>query len=135
MRKVMTRQQAQTSKDRGERFVRTVLDDDERADDLADESLEDWADRKGVRIANPRRVSPHILERSVTVAKGQSKADLQDRIKELEDENADLNQQLDDVTDKVEDLLDLVAPDEGDDGDVDGDQDDDQGDDQDDDQD
>jgi|HubBroStandDraft_6_1064221.scaffolds.fasta_scaffold9312610_1 hypothetical protein len=39
MRKVMTMQQAETSKARAERFVRTVLADDEHVDAIADESL------------------------------------------------------------------------------------------------
>jgi len=110
----MTRQQVETSKARAERFVRTVLQDEDRADTIADESLTDWADRKGVRIVeNPRRISPHILEGNI-MATGQTKAELLERIKELEDENQELNDQLDEVTDKLEDVLDVVAPDEAD---------------------
>ena len=133
----MTVRQAETSKARAERFVRNVLEDDDHADAIADESLEDWADRKGVRIEeNPRCVSPETIEGGIVVATGQTKADLLERVKELEDENQELNDQLDQVTDKLEDLLDTVAPDEsdedadGEDGGEDGDDNGDNGDDE-----
>lgn len=97
MRKVMSPQQTETSKARAERFVRTVLEDDEHADAIADESLQDWADRKGVRIVeNPRRVSPDITEKGSIMP---SKQELLDRVKELEEENDDLQDQLDQIAD------------------------------------
>lgn len=57
MKRAMTEQQAQTSQQRGINFVRDVLEDDERAEELEDETLDDWAERKGVQIVeqNPRR--------------------------------------------------------------------------------
>jgi hypothetical protein len=120
MRKVMTPQQAETSKARAEQFVRTVLQDDDHADSIADESLEDWADRKKVHIAeNPRRVSPDISEKGANMPTTEK---LLDRIKELEEENDDLQDQLDQIADIA------APPDEdedsnGDDDDPDGDSD------------
>ena len=119
MRKVMTPQQAGTSKARAERFVRTVLGNDEHADAIADESLEDWADRKKVRIVeNPRCVSPQIIEKGGNMP---TKEALQQRVKELEEENDDLQDQLDQIAD-------IAAPPDEDDEDADGeDEDDDSG--------
>lgn len=88
------------------RFVRDVLDDPDRADEIEDESLEDYAERRKIKIAeeNPRGADAMP-----------TKEELMQRIKELEDENDDLQDQLDQVAD-------IVAPpeedeDEGDNGD------------------
>jgi seryl-tRNA synthetase len=115
MKKIMTRQQAETSKERAVRFVLNVLDDPDRADDIEDESLEEWAERKKITLTNPaRRKSPAIREREDNMPKGETKTELLERISELEEENQELNDQLDEVTDKLEDVLDVVAPDEAD---------------------
>ena len=115
MRKVMTPQQAETSKGRAERFVRTVLGDDEHADSIAEETLDEWAERKKVRIAgNPRRASLDIIEKGTNMP---TKEKLLERIKELEDANDELNDQLDQISD-------IVAPPDEDEEDSDGDDDD-----------
>jgi len=91
--KRLTRDQIEGRKEKAVRFVRDVLDDPERADEIEDESVEDYAERRKFEIANPRR-------RVSTMA---SKAELQDRIEELESENEELQSRLDEV-------LDIVAP-------------------------
>lgn len=118
----MTRQQAETSKDRAARFVLNVLDDPEGSQAIEDESLDEWADRKKITLTNPaRRKSPEIHESEDQMAapKGQTKAELLEQIQDLQEENDELNSQLDEVTDKLEGLLDVVAPDESDDSDDD----------------
>lgn len=55
MPKTLTREQLERRKEKAERFVRDVLGDSERADEIADESLEDYADRRKIQLAdNPR---------------------------------------------------------------------------------
>lgn len=79
------------------RFVRDVLGDPDRADEIADESLEDYADRRKIKIVgNPRGAGAMP-----------TKEELQQRIKELEEENDELQDQLDQVAD-------IVAPSEED---------------------
>ena len=54
--KSRTRQQVATAKDRAVRFIENVLQDPERADDVANESVEDYAERKRIQILdNPGR--------------------------------------------------------------------------------
>lgn len=79
MKRIMTTQEAQVSKDRAVRFATNVLDDPDLADQIADESIEDWTDRKGITIENPereRRTMPTNKELTM-------------RIQELEDELSD----------------------------------------------
>ncbi|HMV86807.1 MAG TPA: hypothetical protein PLD20_17935 [Blastocatellia bacterium] len=83
MKKVMTTQQAETSQGRGILFVRDVLEDDDRADELEDESLDEWAARKGVEIIeNPKNKLFRVKEKNSMATKQQ----LEDRIAELESE-------------------------------------------------
>jgi hypothetical protein len=105
--KTLTRKQLQGRKEKAARFVRDVLGDSDRADEIADESLEHYADRRKIRMVNPRRPSAEIVERGGRMA---TKGQLQQRIAELEAENDDLQDQLDQVAD-------IVAPVEGGDDD------------------
>jgi hypothetical protein len=107
----MTFDQVASRKDKAERFVRDVLQDDDRADEIADESVESYADRKHYVISNPRRST-------VANGNGQTKQDLLDQIADLQDENDDLQDQLD----AIQDVLSGVDGDDGDDdeGDDDG---------------
>jgi len=79
-KKVMTLQQAETAKQRAERFALNVLRDEDLADDIADESLEDWIERKGITIKNPQKENKPMATRQP------SKADLENKIAELEEE-------------------------------------------------
>lgn len=108
--KTLSREQLEGRKEKAVRFVRDVLDDPDRADEIEDESLEDYAERRKIKIAeeNPRGADAMP-----------TKEELMQRIKELEDENDDLQDQLDQVAD-------IVAPPEDDEGDN-GDEEDDSG--------
>lgn len=96
MSKALTRKQLQGRKEKAVCFVRDVLQDDDHADEIEDESLEDYADRRKVKLLNLRGESMA------------TKQELLDRIKELEDENEELQDQLDDIADIV------APPEEGD---------------------
>ncbi len=98
--KQLTREQVQARKDKAARFVRDVLDDPDRAAEIEDESLEDYAERRKFQIVNPRRRTRNMA----------TKRELEDRIGELEEENEELQSRLDEV-------LDIVAPaEEGEEG-------------------
>jgi hypothetical protein len=106
--RVLTREQLQSRKERAVRFVRDVLGDPERAEEIAEESLEDYADRRKIQIANPTK------RRMAGMASGKTIAELEAEIEELQEENQELQDQLDAVAD-------IVNPDEDDDEDDDGD--------------
>lgn len=93
--KTLTRQQLEGRKAQAVRFVRDVLGDPDRADEIEDESLEDYAERRRIKLSNPKG---EIMS---------TKQELQERIGELEEENEELQSRLDEV-------LDIVAPPEED---------------------
>ena len=88
MSKTLTRKQLEGRKEKAARFVRDVLEDSERADEIEDESLEHYAERRKIHMVNPGR-TPIMA----------TKEDLKDRIRELEEENDDLQDQLDKIAD------------------------------------
>ena len=85
--------------DKAVRFTRDVLDDPDRADEIEDESLEDYAEGRGITITNPNR------GRNAIMPPGRSKAELEAEIADLEEENQELQDQLDAIAD-------IVSPDE-----------------------
>jgi hypothetical protein len=61
--KILTRDQAESRKDKAVRFAESVLDDPDLADDIASEDLDDWVERKGITlIDNPRERSLKSLK-------------------------------------------------------------------------
>ena len=117
--KRLTADQVQSRKDKAVRFTRDVLGDEERADEIEDEDLEDYADRRRIAIVNSGRSNEMAGDGK---ADARTKQDLLDEIDDLQQENQDLQDALDAVAD-------IVSPsDEADDDDV---EDDDQADDQD----
>lgn len=117
---MLTRDQLETRKEKAVRFVENVLDDPSRADEIADESLESYAQRRQIQIVeNPNgdlmpRVRlinpPHVSNprRQITQPNPQSgRSELLARIRELQQEN----NQLQDTLDKVADLA--AAPEDG----------------------
>src|SRR5215831_4824256 len=93
--KSLTREQLQSRKDRAVRFLRDVKDLPERADEVEDEDLESYAERRKIQLINPRR--------SASMANGdpRTKQDLLDELDDLRQENADLQDQLDAIADIV----------------------------------
>ena len=104
----LTREQAESRKEKAVRFTDDVLGDPDRADEIADESLESYAERKGIDITNPHN-------RRNTMARSRTRTELEAEIEELQQENQELQDQLDAVAD-------IVAPgdqDEDEDSDLD----------------
>src|SRR5262249_49398556 len=92
--KRLTREQVESRKEKAVRFTDNVLGDPDRADEIADESPESYAERKGIEITNPNI-------RRKTVARIRTKAELEAEIEELQQENQELQDQLDAVADIV----------------------------------
>ncbi len=101
--KQLTRQQIQGRKEKAVRFVRDVLGDPERAEEIAEESLEDYAARRKIQILNPSRRA--TMARKTIEDYRAEVADLKDEIGELEEENESLQDQLDQIAD-------IAAPEE-----------------------
>jgi hypothetical protein len=128
-RKILTRDQAATAKERAVSFLRNVLHDDARAEQVEGEDLDTWAQETGRTITNPKR------KKANTMASGTTKADLQDLMDQVGNMVTDaLDPALtrEDVVQKLQEIDALVNPDDydsvedlGDDDDDDSDADDD----------
>lgn len=92
--KILTRKQLTARKAQAVRFVRDVLGDDDKADDIEDESLEDYAGHRHIKLINPK---------GATHMAAPTRQELLDRIEELETENEDLQSQLDQIRDIIGD--------------------------------
>jgi hypothetical protein len=121
--KSLTRDQLESRKAQAVRFKRDVLGDPDRADEIEAESLEDYAERRKVKLLNS------FQRRNAIMAHSQTKAELQDQIEELEQANQELQDQLDAIADIVAPDDEEEDEDEDSDADDDGNDDDDDGDD------
>ena len=89
MAKSRTLDEIERMKAKAARFVENVLDDPGRADEIEDESPEEYAERKRIQILdNPHRRRTRPMP---------SNKELQERVRELEDENDELQDRLDDI--------------------------------------
>lgn len=86
--KTRTYQQVETAKRRAEAFEANVLGDDDRAQDFADMSVEDYADLRGITIQNPNKQGA-TMPISITQLRRELR-EANDRISELEQERADV---------------------------------------------
>ena len=109
----VTYDQVEARKEKAVRFLRDVVGDDDRADEVEDESVEDYADRKGLVIKNPQR-------RTTDMANGDTKADLQDAIDQATQILSDAytpESSREDLAAAVGDALDALSGDGDDNGD------------------
>ena len=88
MTKTLSRAQIASRKEKAVQFVRDVLDDPERANEINDESFEQYAERRKIKMLG----IPHGGHMA-------TKEDLKERIQELEEENGALQDQLDQIAD------------------------------------
>ena len=103
MAKELSYAQVEDRKRRAEQFLRDVKQDDDRADEVSDESVESYAQRRGFDIVdNPERRSLKVANANM------SKDELLDYIDELESENSDLQ----DTLDSIQDLISAPAADD-----------------------
>ena len=103
--------QVASRKDKAARFVRDVLRDELRAEEIEDESVEDYGERRRIDIveSNPRRADMAL-----------TKKQLDERLEELEAENAELEEKLDSILDIAEPEDEDDDPDEDEDEDPEG---------------
>ena len=102
--KTLTREQLIARKGKAARFVRDVLGDPERADEITGESLDDYAARRRIQITNPKRRDVTMPRKTVEDYRADI-AGLKDQIADLEEENEGLQEQLDDISE-------ILAPEE-----------------------
>jgi lipoate-protein ligase A len=93
----LSRKQIESRKARAVSFTRDVVGDPERADEIADESLESYAERRGFEfeIANPR--SDKVARRKSVADLEEELANLTDEFNELVDVNEALESQLSEI--------------------------------------
>jgi len=75
MAKSVTREQAERKKTQAAAFMERIGEDD-RADEFDDMSVDEYAERRGLQIANPTRKA----RKTTMAASGPSKAELQETI-------------------------------------------------------
>jgi hypothetical protein len=105
----LTLRQLQSRKDKAVRFLRDVLNDPDRAEEVQEETLDDYAKRRRIQLLNPTR-------RKSQVPTGQTKADLArtlDEIADLTDEALDPENSREDVVRKLKDIAGLAEGDTG----------------------
>lgn len=92
--KTLKRKQLESRKAQAVRFTRDVLADPDRADEIEDESLEEYAERRHIQIVNPKGAKNMPV---------QTRRELIDRIRELEQENESLQDRLEEIADLASD--------------------------------
>ena len=106
MPKTRTLDQVKAMKDKAARFVRDVVGDESRAEEFESMSPEEYAEGKHITILqNPVSGRTTILIEGETYMARPTRAELEDRIAELEEENQDLS-------DKLDSILDIASGDE-----------------------
>jgi hypothetical protein len=118
-RKILTRDQAETAKKRAASFTRNVLDDDDRADEIEDEGLEEWTEETGRTITNPRNRRQNCMAQT-----SNTKAALQGTLDQIGDIVADALDPASERADLVaalQEIDSLVSGDDDDDDDTDDD--------------
>jgi hypothetical protein len=93
----LTRAQLEGRKAKAVRFTRDVLGDPDRAEEIDAESLEDYAERRKVKLINSSN------RRNAIMARMPTKADLQAQLEEVLEENQELQDRLDAIADLVSD--------------------------------
>ena len=93
--KRLRREQVEGRKEKAARFTETVLGDSERAQEIRDESVEDYAGRRKFEITNSKRRA--AMPRKTVEDYRDEVADLKDQIGELEEQNESLQDQIDEI--------------------------------------
>lgn len=89
--KTLTRKQVEDRKAKAVRFTRDVLGDDDRADEIEQESLEHYAEGRHIGVRNPKGATNYMAV--------PTRRELLERISELEEENEGLQERLDEIAD------------------------------------
>src|SRR2546425_8871317 len=95
-RKTKTLDEVQAMQEKAVRFLRDVVGDPDKAEEFANMTPQEYAEHKRVRIENPALSMTNM--RGGTMARP-TRAELEDRVEELEQENQALNDKLDSILD------------------------------------
>jgi len=95
--KELTRGQIAARQEKAVQFTDKVRDDPDRADEIADMTVEEYAQERGFKVVNPTG------RRRTLMPKTRS---------ELIQENRELKEQLAEVEDRLDQVADLVLPDD-----------------------
>lgn len=93
----LTREQVETRQQKAVQFTEQVRDDPERAGEIADMSVEEYAEQRGFKLINPTKRSVTLMPKSRS---------------ELIQENRDLKEQVADLEDRLDQIADLVGEEE-----------------------
>lgn len=107
--KTLRREQLEKRKTQAARFARDVREDDDLADAIEDESLEEYAQKRRITLSNPNSEGGRYMPVP-------TRSELIQRIRDLKEENRELQDRLDQISD-------LVTPEEEGDEDEDSDRD------------
>ncbi|HEY6293323.1 MAG TPA: hypothetical protein VI455_17365 [Terriglobia bacterium] len=90
--KTMTREQVERMKEKAARFSRDVLDDQQKADEFDDMSVDDYAEHKGIALSNPRKAAK------------MARTSLREKVEDLEAENDELREKVDEYEARFDDI-------------------------------
>jgi hypothetical protein len=96
-RREFTRDEVERKQAKAVQFLRDVVGNDDLADEVDGLSVEEYAERKRIRLLNPKQSREERIMAT--------KQEMTERIRELEGENEELQGQLDHV-------FDIIAPEE-----------------------
>ena len=123
MKKARTLAQVATAKQRAVKFLSNVLEDDDRADEVEDESLESYAEHKGIQILN--NLSRQTKGKRMAAAKAPTIADLEAVLDQVADKAStalDPASSRRELVEALQGIYDLAGPDSDDDEDAAADQ-------------
>lgn len=92
--KTLTRKQLQSRKDQAVRFARDVREDDDLADAIEDETLEQYAQKRRIKLSNPNQEGGMYMPVP-------TRSELIQKIRDLKEENRELQDRLDQISDLV----------------------------------
>ncbi len=90
--KTRTYQQVEAAKRKAELAAENLMEDDDLADEFAEMSVEQYAERKGILIQNPKQERKKNMATKREIALQEELEEAQARIEELEEERAGILQ-------------------------------------------
>ncbi|HLY60003.1 MAG TPA: hypothetical protein VKV95_04485 [Terriglobia bacterium] len=87
--KTLSRVQIERRKAQAVRFAREVREDDDLADAIDDETLEEYAEKRHIHLVNPKGGRKMAIP---------TRRELTERVQELEEENENLQERLSEIS-------------------------------------
>lgn len=96
-RRLLPRERVERMQDKAVQFVRDVVGNEDLADEIDNLSLEEYADRKKIRLVNKYQKGGESVM--------PSKRQLEERIEELEERNSELEETLSSISESANSAL------------------------------